>query len=71
MTKRANVLAKLRMAGYHNDYNAFIRTYVGGRVAKQIADAEFQKGRKLKESGMKCNCDECMSVNCDLWKSPA
>lgn len=57
--KKEHLLARLRIAGYHNDTRDFTRLYLEGRVSLRVAQTEFATGVKLRESGMRCTCYEC------------
>jgi hypothetical protein len=57
--KRKDVLALIRVAGYHADQRSFIRLYAGNRISYQAATEAYHEGAKLKEAGMRCTCLEC------------
>ena len=57
--KRADALSTLRIAGYHNDQRAFVRTYVENRISRKVANEEFNRGAALKRAGVGCTCFEC------------
>lgn len=59
---RAQRLAQMRNAGYHNDSAAFTRSFIGSRIALAIAQAEFTHGQHLRQRGMPCTCTVCKQV---------
>lgn len=56
---RAQVLAAMRVAGYHNDTRSFCRLYTENRISRAAADKEWQAGVSQKKGGMKCSCPSC------------
>lgn len=59
---RAQRLAQMREAGYHNDNLVFTRAFIGSRIALQIAQAEFAHGQNLRHRGVPCTCTACTQV---------
>jgi len=57
--KRSDVLAHLRIAGYHDDTRSFVRLYTENRVSLAVANAEWRRGGKMKAAGVPCTCREC------------
>lgn len=57
--KRADALAHLRIAGYHNDSRAFVRLYVENRISRKAADEAYRTGKRQRAGGMPCHCHEC------------
>jgi hypothetical protein len=57
--KRKDVLASIRVAGYHADQRSFLRLYVENRVSFQAASEAYHEGARLKKAGMRCTCLEC------------
>ena len=57
--KRADALAWMRIAGYHNDSKAFTRLLIENRVSRKAADEAWAKGVKAKEIGIGCTCLHC------------
>lgn len=57
--KRSDLLAYMRIAGYHGDTRSFMRLLCENRISKQVADAAYQKGQEQKSAGMKCSCMQC------------
>ena len=57
--KRADLIAALRVAGYHNDSQAFTRLFLENRIARPVADGAFERGREQKRQGMACACYSC------------
>lgn len=49
MTKRQQVLAHMRIAGYNNDTFAFTRLYCENRIKRSVADEAFYAGRRIKQ----------------------
>ncbi len=59
MTKRAHKLARLKIAGHHDDSRAWMREYIGGRVSMTVAKAAWAEGQKARAAGVACSCGEC------------
>lgn len=57
--KRADLIARLRTAGYHDDQAAFVRLYVEHRVRIDVARRAYAEGEKLRAAGIRCDCFEC------------
>lgn len=58
-SKRALTLAAMRVAGYHEDTAEFTRLYIENRISYQVAQEEYEKGRRMRKSGVPCNCRVC------------
>jgi hypothetical protein len=56
---RAQTLATLRIAGYHDDSQTWTRTYLEGRVSRAAADAAWREGQHAKAAGRPCTCTAC------------
>lgn len=56
---RADVLAGLRVAGYHNDQRTRVRLMVENRISREAADQAWHTGIKQKQGGMACACHAC------------
>lgn len=59
MKKREKALASIRFAGYHQDQDTFMRTYIINRISYKEAQKAYKEGVKMKEDGMKCSCSKC------------
>ena len=59
MTQREHSLAKMRIAGYHNDQRDRVRLIVESRVNRAAMNAAWSDGVKAKAAGAKCSCFEC------------
>lgn len=57
--KRADVIAHMRIAGYHNDTKSWIRLFCENRISKAVADTAYRQGLKQKLEGVKCHCHQC------------
>jgi len=57
--KRADALAHMRIAGYHNDQKTMMRLFCEHRISKPVADEAYRTGMKQKLAGVKCHCHEC------------
>jgi hypothetical protein len=57
--KRADVLAALRVAGYHNDQRSRVRLIVENRVSREAADTAWVTGQYQKHQGVACACHTC------------
>lgn len=58
---RAAALGALRSAGFHNNTHKWVRVYVENNVSRKVADAEWTRGRKMREAGEPCGCWECLN----------
>lgn len=65
MAKRADILAWMRIAGYHGDHREFARLFIENRISKESADAAWSKGRGQMAAGMPCHC-----INCKAKETP-
>ena len=57
--KRADALAHIRIAGYHDDQRARVRLFVENRVSKAAADEAWRSGIAARNAGVKCSCYQC------------
>ena len=57
--KRKDMLAAIRVAGYHGDKERGILLYVKNRISLQVYRREFGEGAAMRQSGIPCNCSEC------------
>lgn len=57
--KRADAIAYLRLAGYHDDRGEFTRLYIENRISYASAKQAFADGRAMRENGVKCGCRAC------------
>lgn len=60
--KRTDLLALLRVAGYHNDQRSRVRLMVENRISREAADKAWATGIEQKKNGMKCSCPDCSKV---------
>ena len=56
---RKLALTVLRVAGYHDDRQAWTRTYTSNRISYTVALEAFAAGQRAKIAGVRCNCYEC------------
>lgn len=56
---RADTIAALRVAGYHNDQRARVRLFTENRISREAADQAWDTGVKQKQGGMACACHAC------------
>lgn len=61
--KRADALAYIRIAGYHNDQAAFTRLYIENKVGWEAARNAYRGGQNLKAGGMRCTCSDCSKAD--------
>jgi hypothetical protein len=57
--KRADVLAHIRIAGYHDDQATRVRLMVESRVSRRAADDAWSIGRVQRRLGIPCGCIHC------------
>lgn len=57
---KAQVLAALRVAGYHEDKKAFTRLYVEKKIGMYDALYQYEAGKRMKAQGIQCTCKECV-----------
>ncbi len=57
--KRADAIASMRIAGYHNDTKGWLRIFVEHRISREVADEAYRAGVKQKLAGVKCLCHQC------------
>jgi len=63
--RRKDVLAAIRVAGYHGDKEVGLSLYIENRVSLQVYRREFNSGAEMRQSGLPCTCFQCArpSVN--------
>jgi hypothetical protein len=61
--KRQDLLALIRVAGYHNDTRAGVRLFTENRINREAYDAAWHDGQKMREKGMRCACPQCKAAN--------
>lgn len=60
MTRRDQLLAIIRVAGYHNDSRTAIRVHVENRsIGRAAYLAAWGEGMAQRERGMPCACPQC------------
>lgn len=59
MSKRDQIIQRIRVAGFHGDQRAFMRLYVENRIDIRVARAAYREGEWGKTNGVKCGCAEC------------
>jgi len=57
--KRTDLINRLRVAGYHDDQAALVRLYTENRIRYDKAIRTFDEGKRLRRSGVRCDCYEC------------
>jgi len=57
--KRTDALIACRVAGYHEDRRTFVRIYSENRIRYRVAQAEYERGQSMRESGVPCHCFVC------------
>lgn len=62
MTKRDGALARMRVAGYHNDQRARVVLLVESRVNRKAMDDAWASGVNAKAAGVRCDCFHCGRV---------
>lgn len=60
--KRADVIAHIRIAGYHSDQRSFLRLYTENRISSAVAKEAFAAGARQKEAGVPCHCYACSKL---------
>jgi hypothetical protein len=65
--KRKDVLAAIRIAGYHGDKERGLSLYIENRVSLHVYRREFNNGAEMRENGAPCACFRCAQprVNSD------
>lgn len=58
-TKRADIIAHMRIAGYHADQKSWLRLFVDNRIGRAVADEAYRKGTAQKLAGVPCHCHQC------------
>lgn len=56
---RKTALQVIKVAGYHDDNQAFMRTYCENRISYKVATEWWMLGKNLKVNGAKCDCHQC------------
>jgi hypothetical protein len=57
--KRSDLLAALRVAGYHNDQRTRVRLFTENRISREAADKAWATGQVQRQKGMACACPDC------------
>jgi hypothetical protein len=57
--KRKDMLAAIRIAGYHGDQERGILLFVENRVSLQVYRREFNAGVAMRQNGIPCCCFAC------------
>ncbi len=57
--KRKDMLAAIRIAGYHGDSERALLLYVENRISLQVYRREFNAGIAMRQNGVACNCRQC------------
>ena len=57
--KRKEVLAAIRIAGYHGDKERGILVYLKNWVSLPVYGREFENGEAMRRNGIPCDCSEC------------
>lgn len=56
---RTQAITALRMAGYHDDRDAFTKIYIDNRIPFKSATIAFNAGKRLRVDGVRCGCNIC------------
>jgi hypothetical protein len=57
--RRKDVLAAIRIAGYHGDKEGGLTLYIENRVSLQVYRREFNSGAEMRQTGLPCSCFQC------------
>lgn len=57
--RRQDLIALVKIAGYHEDTKAGARLLVEHRLSITAYQVAFNTGRKMKELGAQCACWQC------------
>jgi hypothetical protein len=57
--ERTQILERIKVAGYHNDNQAFLRLYRDNRLSYTAAQSARYAGIRARQQGMKCTCYAC------------
>jgi hypothetical protein len=57
--ERQHILENIKVAGYHNDHQAFLRLYTENRISYTAAQSARYAGIRARQQGMKCSCYAC------------
>jgi hypothetical protein len=60
--KRADAIALIRLAGYHQDSCTALRIYIENRINFATYKQAWREGNAARESGVKCSCYKCNSA---------
>lgn len=62
-TKRARILARAKVAGYHDDSAGYVRAVCDGVyvASKAAIDEAWRLGAKMKANGIRCDCRRCQA----------
>ena len=58
-TKRKDVIAAIRAAGYHHDKERGLILYVENRISLPVYQREFNAGAEMSQNGVPCTCVKC------------
>ncbi len=64
--KRADLLARFRIAGYHGKKGDYTRLFVENRVTRGAAQKQYDAGRAAYLAGKTCSCFECKEINREM-----
>jgi hypothetical protein len=59
MATRTQILESIKVAGYHQDDQAFLRLYSENRISYTAAHAARMAGIRARQQGMTCACYAC------------
>jgi hypothetical protein len=59
MASRKQILESIKVAGYHQDDQAFLRLYTENRIGYSAAQAARTEGILARQKGVKCSCYAC------------
>lgn len=57
--RRDDLLACIRVAGYHGDQRAYMRLYTENRISHAAARDAYRDGERAKARGIACSCADC------------
>ena len=61
-TARQQLLAAIRVAGYHDDQRTLVRLRVENRVSNDVWRQQWAAGQKMRADGMPCACPRCKTT---------
>jgi hypothetical protein len=56
---RTQILERIKVAGYHQDHQAFLRLYREHRLSYAAAQAARTAGLRARQQGVTCACSAC------------